>query len=227
MNNKSMSDWILSARKQGINDLNDFDTNKIKDYQRLKDFGLPVFDDFLCSSIKFSDKNKGLMKFLEKYSSFVIRAIPNSPNSPRRHKVGVHSFEECLDFLNEINARKSYNILLTEHEPTNKGGIIISKISELIIELGKNIEILEHGGDPTTSWFIDLTKPGYLRDKIIEYRKASEIDKQILNRALNYIDLNQTPFNSRFMRGYFEFVVTSKNNKIRFLDYKINEKYLK
>ena len=50
-------------------------------------------------------------------------------------------------------------------------------------------------------------------------------------RALQYLRID-LPSDSDlfpkldFMKGYFEFVVTEKTDKIKFLDYKINKAYL-
>lgn len=209
--NISMSGWIVKARDLGI-DLKQFKTDKLADYQRLRESGLPTWDDFQTKYTEFNPDNKNLMKFLNKHGMFVVRGVPNTSKLGRVSKRGVSCFQECSDFLQgEIKSRnkKLYSVLLTEWEPTSYGGIVISTPNKLLIEVGENLDEVEHGQvTPTTGW---------LNDFGMKYTTNDTELRRLMWDALKPV---------KNLEGYFEFVVTEKDRDIKFIDYKVCEGYL-
>ena len=225
---ETMSDWVITGKKFGLEYLA---TDKFEDYERLIESGLPRFDDFKIHYKEFKKGNKGLKGFLAKHKYFTIRAIPNTKDIPRRYKVGVGSFDECQKFL-EKNIQKGkegiYSILITEHEPTYKSGIIISRDKDVLIEIGDfQLDELSHGRTPSAGCTIDLLIFGSINKKTTWHIQASLENKSLVKKALNCIKTGRNALDYNFMKGYFEFVVTEKEDKIKFLDFKINEMYLK
>lgn len=234
----TISDWIKEGNKRGIEkSVKEFHTEKSEDDKRLIRSGLPCFDRFEVPYSHFSEQNKTLMKFLSKYSEFVIRAlpIPKESNLPRRPKIGVKSLEECLDFLQElfstdealIGKEQLYKISLVERKPTKGAGIIFSTPKKVIAELGYcGLDELSHGHNPVASFVIDFSRVGHLENKTIWLKEGNNKDRILMWNALRYLELSRDSFNPHYMRGYFEFLVL-KDNRVVFWDYKVNEMYLK
>lgn len=230
-----MSDWIIAMESFGLRELaKAFHSDKLQDYKRLKESGLPTFDDFIIQYKDFNKRNLSLENFLAIYESFVIRAIPNTKDLPRRYKIGVHSFEECQEFLAKnvpSGKEDKYSVFLTEHEPTNLAGVIISRPQDVLIEVAQSgLDELSHGKvTPSVGHF---AQHYYNHFKSMRYNTKDMAQRQLMWRALQYLrkDLSSDSdlfTNTEFLKGYFEFVVTEKTSKIKFLDYKINENYLK
>jgi len=231
----TISDWIITMEKTGLEEsAKAFDSDKLQDYERLKQSGLPTFDDFIVPFGKFQRGNKDLEEFLAKYSGFVIRAIPNTKELPRRYKIGVYNFEDCQRFLEEHVQRENqdrYSVFLTEHEPTDWAGIIISRSKDVLIEVAQSgLDELSHGlVIPTGGHFV---QHGQNHFRSMRYNTENVQERELMWRVLQYLrrdlptDSDLFP-NVDFMKGYFEFVKTQKTDKIKFLDFKINEAYLK
>ncbi|MBR9691843.1 hypothetical protein GOV06_03570, partial [Candidatus Woesearchaeota archaeon] len=127
----TISDWIIEMEKRGFSETaKEFHSDKLTDYQRLKNSGLPIFDDFRTPYSRFCKHNPELMDFLAKYPSFCIRALPNNPDLPRRFELGVKSFEDCKKFLDETldpELGDRYDVLISEYgqeDPATRSGII-------------------------------------------------------------------------------------------------------
>jgi hypothetical protein len=229
MNLGSISDWKLAKDKKDL-ETRIVNTNKLEDYQRIKDANLPHFEDFFLDYLNFSLDNPSLLTFLSECESIVLRAIPKISKLPKRHVIGDLSFRQCRDFLKKVipkNKKDHYQIFLTRHEITNKSGIIISKPKKLILEMGDfGLDDLEHGRTPSLAYLIDFYKLGHLENKETWLKEGNPYLRKIGKKALDYIRINPDSFNPLFLRGYFEFVVTEKKNQIKFLDYKIDEMYL-
>ena len=132
-------------KKAGLKNLaKKLHSEKLTDYKRLKESGLPIFYDFEVPYINFNDKNIELLLFLSKFPEFVIRAIPKTKDLPRRYKIGVKTFGDCVSFLDSVvdqNNKEIYSVLITDYEPSKFGGVIISRKDDLIIEIGENFNI--------------------------------------------------------------------------------------
>ncbi|MFZ5955469.1 MAG: hypothetical protein ACOYT4_03510 [Nanoarchaeota archaeon] len=223
----TISDWIISGDKQGFSSINDYHTNKFEDYLRLKKSGLPTFEDYITPIEEFKDANVNLKRFLDSHKTFTVRAIPNTKELPRRYKIGVKNFEECISFLekNIEGNRNNYTVFLTEYERNKYSGIIISNSQKVLIEIGQgNLDELSHGKDPLITCRINLDAIGHMQNKI-EWIRYNEQNKDLILRSLKYLELNHDHFNPLYRRGYFEFIIT-EGDKIKFLDFKTNENYL-
>ncbi len=231
----TVSDWIIEMENAGLDKIATlFHSEKLQDYKRLKESGLPTFDDFIIPYNQFDKGNKTLKDFLSKYEGFVIRAIPNTKELPRKYKIGVYSFDDCLDFLTKNVQREhkeKYSVLLTDHEPTTWAGIIISKPQDVLIEVAQSgLDELSHGQvTPSGGYF---AKHGCNHFRSMRYNTEDVQQKILMWRAMQYLrkdlqsDSDLFP-NIAFKKGYFEFVTTERNDRIKFLDYKVNEMYLK
>lgn len=208
--NNSMSHWIIEASKHGI-DLSSFHSDKLQDRQRLRASGLPCWDEIKIPYSCFDGKNNELGQFLARYNLFIVKAIPKTSKLPRESKRGVASLEQCLNFLaDKINPENTnlYSVVLSEWRPTKYGGIIISDLERAKIDIGEQLDELEHGlAVPTT---------GVWDGRSMKYTTNDSELKRIMWKTFRYV---------RALRGYFEFVITGEN-ETKFVDYKLNEKYL-
>jgi hypothetical protein len=237
---KNMSNWIIEAGNRGI-DLKGFYTLKLDDIKRLKESRLPMCEIYIIPYSDFINLPSHAEDFLNKYAEVVILAIPDTPLLPRAHKMGISSYDECKNFLIQEGTEQNknhYSVVLINPEGKNKqGGIIISRDTSLLIEIveGK-VEDLSYGAAPSVGYLIDFTEVGLLENKIIWYKGGSSEDKKLVRDILSCLTINPNSFSnsfnpfslrkSPFRRGYFEFVITQKN-EIKFIDYKENEMYLK
>jgi len=231
----TFSDWIIALEQRGFKETaRNLHTKKLQDYRRLKKSGLPIFDDLIVPYQQFNGENKRLMDFLARYNNLVVRAIPNTKSLPRRYKIGIHSFEECQDFLAQVikgGDEKKYSVLITEHEPTNWAGIIISRPEDVLIEVAKSgLDELSHGSIIPSAGHFTFHHGNHFRS--MGYYNADGSQRGLIWQALQYLrrdtqnDSDVFPAID-FMGGYFEFVVTEKTGRIKFLDFKVNEAYAK
>ena len=230
---RTFSDWIIAMERAGLNkSATAFHSEKLQDYERLKKSGLPTFDDFIIPLVQFQKGNGNLEEFLSRYEGFVIRAIPNTRELPRRYKIGVYTIEDCQEFLAQHVQRKQYDkysVFLTEYEPASWAGIIISRQQDVLIEVAQS------GLDELSSGQV-IPSGGYFGQqehfRSMRYNTKNISQRELMWRALQFLrrdlpsDSDSFP-DIDFMKGYFEFVVTEKAGKIKFLDYKVNEAYLK
>ena len=187
--------------------------------------------------VPFSDfnlRNLSLEAFLKKHSQFVIRAIPKTKDLPRRYKIGVSSFEACILFLAETihpSNEKLYDVFLTEHEATNKGGAIISRKEDVLIEIVEgSLDRFSHGEvNPLAGGHFAFHRHHHF--KSMQWTTEDKELRRFMWRALGYLRRDEGSESElfpkiEFLKGYFEFVITERTNSIKFLDYKINGAYL-
>ena len=234
----TFSDWIIGMKNvKGLEALAlSFDSDKVKDMKRLRNSGLPVFDDFSIPLAEFNLSNEHLKGFMSKYHGFVVRAIPNTKSLPRRYKIGVHSFGECEDFLSKVVSKEDrhlYSVILTELEPTKKSGVIICRgEGEALIEIsGGGLDKFSHGAlNPRAVGEMHFGRMRYFRYANEGHPKeimASDNPKDMDQRALIWRAFKCLKSALIYpLPGYFEFVVT-ETDKIRFVDFKTPEGYLK
>ena len=225
----TISDWIKEGRGKGLEKAVDkFHTEKLEDSRRLENSGLPVYEGMVLHYLDFHSANKDLMDFLNKHYGFVVRAIP-LPSWPRRYKIGVRNFKECIDFLQGVVGGNGglYSVYITGWEQQIKSGIIFSNPRKVIAEVGEcGLDELSHGHNPVASCIIDLTGVGHITDKATWLKEGGFKDQEFLWKALKHIELSRDSFNPHYRKGYFEFAQT-KSGRILFVDYKINSMYLK
>jgi hypothetical protein len=226
---ETISDWIIALNKAGNFDLaRAFASKKIEDYERLKSTGLPVLADFKVPFARFNEKNKRLGSFLGNHNQFVVRAIPNTNELPRRYEIGVETIDDCLAFLGE-NVRESdenkYTIFLTEYEPTSWSGITIADDNGLLVDVSRDgLDKLSHGlAKDVFGGF--MPNYGVGRFKVMSYEREDVESRGVMLRALNAIRKNSGFILNDGLEGYFEFVVTEETNRLVFVDYKVNSAY--
>lgn len=233
MTGRTMSDWIVELKSVDDNLARAFYTFKQEDYERLKGSGLPISADFALQSAEFNPTNENLMRFLDSYDGFTIRALPDKQGLElgltRKYKNGVKSYAECQQFLKEnirTGQESLYSILLTEWAPTLAAGIIISNPEILLFDFAKGdvLPELSHGRiipDFRGVFSANMRSMRYLGPKNKDASAPVEVRQQmwsILQDLRRGAGIN-------FMLGYFEIVVTESGT--RFVDYKLNEQYLK
>ena len=108
-------------------------------------------------------------------------------------------------------------------------GIIISRNNDVLIEVAKgNLDILAHG--QVTPVGGHLARCGNDHFRRMRYSTTGRSQRELMWNALQLLKTNQRQEDFipdlDFMKGYFEFVVTEKGGKIKFLDYKVNPAYL-
>jgi len=290
----NISNWILTAERKGVEAsglIAKLHSEKLGDYERLRNSRFPRFDDLEIPYSQFDWETPSVEEFFTKYQDVVIRLIPKTKDLARNHKIGLTSYYQCLQWVDENAApgrENDYTILMTEHEPTNWSGIIISKGDEAFIDVSDSpLDDLEHGteqrrvngcyGDPGTansrrfvyrSFDSSLAKPAkthgfiakamqfsrrfvyrtfnsslaipedpnvhgkYLSDPLAaETHDFTTKATQLIWRSAQYIrtddifEIQRLPAMT-FKKGYFEFVVTEKDSKIVFVDYKTNPGYI-
>jgi hypothetical protein len=228
MPGKTISDYVIALREKGIEELaSSLHSVKAKDYQRLKNSGLPVYADFSLQIPEFTHNNRRLNDFLKKYKEVTIRALPKTSDLPRRYKIQARGYEECKEFLNkEVPKDKEpqYTCLLTEHKPSNGCGIIILRKDLAIVEVTEE-GLAEFSHDQTlcyTGIFGIFDRHKFRKLKLRAPRKGRIKNKlkNMMSQSLNHI----TKAGLIEETGYFEFVNT--NSGIKFLDYKTNPVYL-
>lgn len=227
---QTMSDWIISMKEKGLRDFaTSLHSEKIEDSKRLENSGLPVFRGLRLDYQDFNEQNHSLMNFINSCrKGVVIRALPQTPNLPRRYKIGAQGYCECEQFLRRnVVKDNNYVVYITEWEPQNRAAIIISNPKRVLVEVGKcSLDDLSHGGNFTLSCNIDLTSVGHLENKIIWTKRGDHKDQKVMKKALRTLELTRDSFNPYFKRGYFELVSTISGH-VKFVDYKVNEMYLK
>lgn len=229
----TISDWIIALEKAGFKEeAAALHSDKLQDYKRLKESGLPTFEDLILPFHEFKEGNASLEGFLRKHDNFVVRAIPNTRNLPRRYKIGVKTFVEFQEFLLEnINSgdEEKYQIFITEFEPQNMAGAVISRGEDVLIEIARgNLDAFSHGQtNPIACGHFAFH--GYNHYKSMQYTTNTPHLNKLLWNVLQCLrtDTRIEDFIPEidFMRGYFEFVITEKGS-IKFLDYKLNDAYL-
>lgn len=225
----TISDWIIVARQRGLESITRFHTTKSEDYERLKNSGLPIFDDIEVPYSQFTPNNEELTAFFTKYPGFCVRALPNTKDLPRKFKLGIKSFEEAQEFLREKIAQgkeAQYRILANEYgqeEPTTRSGIIISKGEHALVEIADiGLVELSHG-DVDKTFIGEFTNHYKGSHRSMRYNTEDPEKRNLIWKALQFIRVNSSDI--RFKKGYFEFVITD-DNRIFFLDYKTNDAYL-
>ena len=208
---RSMAHWINSGDSQGI-DMTKFYSSKSKDNQRLRESGLPAWDEIEFPYRDFNENNPALMEFFSKYNQFLIRALPNASGLNKFSDIGIFK-EQCFEFLRKGIRPKDidhYSIILTQWEPTEFGGIIVSKPGEVTIEMDRDLDKLEHCQ-------VIPMMAGHSNGLSMKYTTKDTELRQLMWNVVRYV---------RGLEGYFEFVITKRGRRIKFIDYKISRGYL-
>lgn len=232
-----MSDWEKNIRKErGYKNLADrIHTSKVEDMERLKNSGLPQYDFIKIPYLEFNKRNKTLMNFITKCSrldyGFCIRALPNENGIKlgftRKFKLGNMNYSDLKQFLYR-EVKEPFNVWdvgLSNWKSQIYGGTIILNERYAIVEMAKE----EDGGviAVTSGEVIPIIgrqnfTEGGSHSFGLKYTTEDETERSIILKALRCVKENPKTMS----RGYFEFVV-SEDEKIFFLDYKINLEYLR
>ena len=203
--------------------------DRIKDLQRIVESGLPTYDYYFFSLDQFY---LGEAKFIfAKYEQVVVRAVPQNSNLSRFTLIGK-SEEEVKSILQERilpDKRKDYKIVLNEYDPAEYCGVMISQPDQLIIEMVKepNLENLCHGH--VTPWHGEFKSYPFERYRKMYYINVEATDVRekmwlvvrsicASNESDDCKESNIPDYQPRL--GYFEFAISQRDGKLRFIDYK-------
>ena len=242
MSGKTMSDWEKNARAQGFEEYaNSIRTNKDLDMENLKKTGLPQYNWISISFKEFDEKNEFLNSFFKKYIEknygFCVRAIPTPEGEEKKHTRKnikcFFDFEKYKKFLENIVGKDEnlFRIIISNWLPSKYGGVIFSGIENgkiIRAEIANDLEKLTSGEiNPLASFIYDRKKLGNIEDKTEWLKYDDKIAKDYLWKVFrNYIATGDS-FNPFLREGYFEFIITEKEKEIKFVDFKLNEMYLK
>lgn len=215
----NMAAWSNELRKHGFNDLADsLDSDKNKDRERLKSFGLPVLDVLNVSYNEFVSKSYAVMEFIRKYGDLVVLTVPKKKGLSRSYRIGLKSYDEIKKFVDEniLNDYDGYDISLIEHRVNIGSGIIISGDDRIVVEVADGyLDDLSYGKVIPFQGIYDFLS------KNTSYSSNDEVKKRLINDSLSSIKRDND-----FLKGYFEFIIV-EGNRIIFFDHKENESYWK
>lgn len=245
MAGKTMSDFIRVMNSLNLKKSARFwHTGKLRDMRRLKNSGLPTYEEYSCTYLQFNPNNPDLKNYLQKYEGFCVRAIPTAQGLKkgltRKPKFPVFDFQECRDFLEQVISSENqelYDILLTEWQPQIYGGVLrngfergravcgTTKGRFIEGEIAEGLDKLTAGETETKAYFfIDRANLGRFQD-IAEWIVREEAAKNALWKAFEHT-YSEDEGSHSILPGYLEFVVTQKGD-VKFLDFKKNPAYLK
>nr|MCK4930057.1 hypothetical protein [Nanoarchaeota archaeon] len=114
----TVSDWIIRIRGSHPDLAESMHSTKKQDNERLRNSGLPVYEDFKQPYLNFLKNPKKLIKFLQAHGTVCVRALPRTSKLPRRYKLGVRSLEQATEFLSSsVQDPEIYDILVGEQQP--------------------------------------------------------------------------------------------------------------
>jgi hypothetical protein len=205
------SEWFKNADKDDI-PLSEFlIINQPKDIERLYSSGLPVCDRLLVACKEYL--NDSVVKFCEKHNGVWIRVY----NKTERHyKLGLKGHAQVKEYIESLDIDVSkFKIQIFEFDPNKFGGNIVSGEKGVYIEMVYGDQL-----DVANCW--KEFCHGYISPLGILKFHETDVTDEMKRTAFNVLKCLKTS-KGNYMKGYFEFVVSVKNN-IYFLDYKVNLK---
>lgn len=223
----TISDWVIKMKDSHSDLAESLHSTKKQDNERLRDSGLPIYEDIKLSYQDFLKNPVKIKEFLQTYGNVCVRALPRTSKLPRKYKLNVKSLEEATEFLDSsVQDPKIYDILVSEQQAQKYSGVIILTPDTATIEIGKSrLDRFSHGDGKRYVGTFDNIGLNKFKPKDFSGNYKLPINlriKTLMNRALHCIKSSKEICN----RGYFEFVVTDQND-IKFLDFKVAEGYFK
>jgi len=229
---KNMSGWRKALADIGVELKYNFqESNRIKEIKTLLKSGLPTYQyhDFL-------EKDLEIKKFYEKYGNqVVVRAVPTDKKFQRYTFIGepFRTTKENLKEKIQESERKNYQVIVNEYDPAEYCGVIISNKEGLVIDLVKepNLENLCHGHViPWSAEFKQKYPYSFKRmyfSNIKDDQRNNQINDQVKKlmwsviKSISKFSLSDggIPYFEP-KKGYFEFVFSKKNGKLKFIDYR-------
>ena len=205
----SWSDWFKEAAKLRFPLEKVLPIDLPSDIERLYSSGLPVLERRILDGNKFDFG--ALTEFCDRHPLNWIRVYHKKDKDKRRSKFGINT-EQAIAFLTNLEADLTqYNIQMFESPINRFGGNVLSDNNRTVVEIvegpqdivGKCLAPFYHG---------QITETGHLR--FLEDSASAPLKRAAWN-TLNYLKIAR----GEYMKGYFEFVVSDKNETF-FLDYK-------
>ncbi|MGV8086539.1 MAG: hypothetical protein ACP5N1_02825 [Candidatus Woesearchaeota archaeon] len=218
------SGWIKKQKDKNILKDNYAYETRITSLKRLISSDLPTYNYVFLSYNEFMQYTHIKQYYKTK---IVVRACPNDETKYQRYTEIGKSYRYVKDILEQKiskELRDKYTIVINEYDPAKYCGVIISKPDILLIELVSepNLENLCHGKTiPWSATFEQEKLQGY---KKMKYHNVKDQKiKQILWDIVKKISNNniENYYNITPRLGYFEFVISKKTKKLKFIDYKL------
>lgn len=245
---ENMTDWMKALSDHSINvGFSKKATSRLVQLERLANSGLPTYKfHFFSLSSLFSDNgfDQRLVEVYESHEGNVVARVISKDGLVRITSIGK-SLEDNLAFfrsklisklglklsysLNDINL-SDYVLVVNEYDPAKYSGVIISDKDRLIIEIVEddNLEKLCHGRViPWTAEFKEELPYQFRRMKYYDFRlndsEKESFVKKLMWQVVKSIS-KEEPSSGNIPNyipklGYFEFVISKKDGKLRFIDY--------
>ena len=139
--------------------------------------------------------------------------------------MGITNPMEIVQFIQEkiVNAYKNYYILISEFESNKYGGSIMSDGRKVNLEMCIGLQNqIAYGTTNVIGCTINsLNKKSFYN--------ASDEEINIMEKVIEYLELNSTADQDRYLKGYFEFAITTRQDgddlRIVFFDFKNDVAY--
>ena len=224
---ENMLGWRRAAQSKGIKLNATIETNRIEELQKLMQTNLPTYDYHIMSLTEFYKNPNKIKDLFKKYNDqIVIRAIPLNNCNQRLTSIGKTLEETISEFTHKIsqNNIKNYQIVINSYDPAKYCGVIISNPHSLTIEMVEepNLENICHGH--VIPWSAEFNPEFIGAPRLMRYRNIkSEKIREIMWNVIKSIstlkhDVGLPMYKPR--QGYFEFVISQKNNQLKFIDYR-------
>jgi len=221
-----ISDWIDQANKTSkLSNRFYYIDNKIEDQNRLRNSILPTYNFLSLKVTKLPSYQDTLTNFFNKHKGIFLRIIPNQEGFKKglkkRYTFGYYSLDYFLEFIKRILLEEpAYELIeFQEWEEDIYGWILISNGKKVIAEISESLDNLAHNNEIPISSCIAKTTNSHHNLNWIKKDNNSSI---LLEKAINSIVTKNSK--DYFMKGYFE-GVTTKSQKNRFFDWKLNTIY--
>jgi hypothetical protein len=221
---RTLHGWATEFSDINKNWLGMFEANVISDYKRIDAYGLPTYKKcFYEVELLMKDINTFICKF--DYTNCYIQLYPKISTLKKYSKMGITDPIEIITFIEEkvSSLYKNYFILISEFETNKYGGSIMSDGRKLYLEMCEGLQNQIAYG--TTS--VKCCTISNLNRK--SFSNTSDHEKCIMENVISYLELNSTLSQDKFLKGYFEFAITTdqdgKKSRIVFFDFKDDKTY--
>lgn len=205
--NENMSGWMLAMKGEYVD-------TRLASLRTLIDSGLPTYEYHFMPLAAFLEGNDAVSGLYQKYNnSVVVRACPTR-SGLRRHTIIDKPYSEARELLRGASL-DAYVAVINAYDPASYCGVIISDGRQAVVEMAAspNLEDLCHGKiTPRSARFSD---GGIYQRPRMQYLNTEDPPiRELMWNALKTIVDDGLP-----RRGYYEFVYSSKDNGLRFIDY--------
>lgn len=223
----NMSGWKRALHERGIASSLDTGDDRLASIRALVASGLPTYEYTFAKLDSLADIGRMIW---QKYDGKVVaRACPTAQGLSRYTIIGK-TLDETIRQLHETIAPENstdYTIILNEYDPAEYCGVIISSKDTMQIEMvhEPNLEGLCHGKTIPMSAEYKTCHP-YSFPRMIFHNVEDTDARQLMwntMKSISRVDYEDSSYPSYAPKiGYFEFCVSERTGKLRFIDYHQN-----